>query len=349
MSKPNKEPFAKGLIYTLAQSDQRKPLTNANIVTGYGSSAEDKKLLNNRAKSKLITQSLAIKMIMYAEGENDEAAQKKYWNTYYCQNKITKVDGRTFGGYCGNRLCTICTKNRRAELIRKYLPVIESWDDPYFVTLTVLACPAHKLKARMKSMIRAFNLVHRRIKYKHSKGRCTKLIGIRSLECNYKARAKTYNPHFHLIVNGGEMAELLRVEWQRLWTEKFVDLQGQHKRKAKMDKTEELIETIKYSTKVFSEVEKGKKGNSKMYIAALYTIDRAMSGRRLFERFGFNLPEESQKVHKGMQVVTGAEEYKYDMKRANWINTETDEVLHAYYPELDLLRLMEYKSDFKRK
>jgi hypothetical protein len=53
---------------------------------------------------------------------------------------------------------------------------------------------------------------------------------------------------------------------------------------------------------VFSEVEKGKKGNTKMYIAALCTIDRAITGRRLFDRFGFDLSKESKRVPKGRKL-----------------------------------------------
>jgi hypothetical protein len=349
MKNPQKVSRVSGAIYTIAQSAQKKQPQQADIVVGYGSDANETKLLNNRAKGKMITQTLALKMITYAEGEGDEEAQIKYWRTYRCQNLIKKVDGRTYGNYCGNRLCTVCTKNRRAELIRKYLPVIETWNDPYFVTLTATACPEYRLKARIKSFLHAFKLIRRRIGYKHKKGKCAKLIGIRSLESNFNARKKTYNPHFHIIVNGKEMAELLRQEWKRFWKDEYINMEAQNKRKAKTDRRKELIETIKYSTKVFSEVEKGKKGNTKMYIAALYTIDRAMTGRRLFDRFGFDLPEESKRVPKGAQVVIEAEDYKYDLKRANWINSETDEVLHPYFPKIETLRLMEYKSDMHSK
>ena len=127
------------------------------------------------------------------------------------------------------------------------------------------------------------------------------------------------------------MAELLRQECKRFWKDEFINLEAQHKRKVKKDKRKELIATIKYSTKLFSEVEKGKKGNSKMYIAALYTIDRAMTGRRLFDRFGFDLPAESKRVPKGTRFAINVETFKYDLKRANWISTETDEVSLLYY------------------
>jgi hypothetical protein len=32
------------------------------------------------------------------------------------------------------------------------------------------------------------------------------------------------------------------------------------------------------------------------------------------------------------------------LKRANWINSETDEVLHPYYPKIETLRLMKYTN-----
>jgi hypothetical protein len=59
---------------------------------------------------------------------------------------------------------------------------------------------------------------------------------------------------------------------------------------------------------------------------------------------GFDLPKESKRVPKGAQVVIEAEDYKYALKRANWIYSETDEVLHPYYPKIETLRLMEYTN-----
>ena len=245
---------------TLAQSAVNKTIKSAKILNGYGSDAMDKELTNNRSKRKLITQSIAIKLIEHAKGLGDEESVRKYRNIYYCQSRVTLNEGRTHGNYCGNRLCTVCTANRKAELIRKYLPIISTWEDPYFVTLTSKACKSHQLSKRVDDVLRAYQIVKNRIRDKYRRNKCEKLVGVRSLECNFNPRKKTYNPHLHLIIRGKEMAELFRVEWQKLWTSDYANMRAQHKRSVKTERLDDMVETIKYSTKVFTELDKNKKG-----------------------------------------------------------------------------------------
>ncbi len=322
---------------------------SVELVTGYGSDATNRQLTDNRAKRKLITQSVALKLIAYAESEGDKKALKKYWNIYYCQNTVKESQKRTYGGYCKNKLCSLCAANRKAEFIRKYLPVISKWKDPYFVTLTAKACKAHQLDKRIDNVLRAFQIIKNRFRYRHRRGKMPKFKGIRSIECNFNQKKRTYNPHIHLIVEGEEMAEALRLEWAKLWTENFVDLQAQHKRNVKREKCKDLIETIKYSTKIFSEVDNNNKGTTRIYIAAIHTIDKALSGHQLFRSFGFTLPKEAAREPKGTQAVIDAKVMKYDRKQANWINEASDEALAPYYPDIDLLMKLEYHMDKVRK
>jgi len=61
-----------------------------------------------------------------------------------------------------------------------------------------------------------------------------------------------------------------------------------------------LIEIIKYGSKIFTEPDLKKKGNlktpPKIYDRALDNILVAMKGKRIFERFGFNLPEKHKSI-----------------------------------------------------
>ena len=67
------------------------------------------------------------------------------------------------------------------------------------------------------------------------------------------------------------MAETIIDEWLNLWTEKFTHRDAQNLRKV-ADKEKDLIEVIKYETKVFTEPDgkksRGKKGTAK-YIFVL--------------------------------------------------------------------------------
>lgn len=40
--------------------------------------------------------------------------------------------------------------------MNKYLPVIDTWEDPYFVTITAKSVPARSLVKRMNDMNRGF-------------------------------------------------------------------------------------------------------------------------------------------------------------------------------------------------
>ena len=82
-------------------------------------------------------------------------------------------------------------------------------------------------------MKQAFKLISNRCKKRHQRGKGIKLIGIKSLECNFNPIRKTYNPHYHLIVATKEMAEVLKKEWLKLWTKKYTSPKAQHIRKVK--------------------------------------------------------------------------------------------------------------------
>ena len=79
---------------------------------------------------------------------------------------------------------------------------------------------------------------------------------------------------------------------------KFTHRDAQNLRKV-ADKEKDLIEVIKYETKVFTERDgkksRGKKGTAKIYIRALDNIYAAMKGCRIIDRFGFNVERMERK------------------------------------------------------
>ncbi|MBK9631976.1 MAG: hypothetical protein IPO62_13080 [Saprospiraceae bacterium] len=100
----------------------------------------------NRAKKKLITQSIILSLIDVARIKKDVIMEKAYWNAYHCQSKIIEADGRLYGNYCKNRFCTLCSGNRKADIINMYLPVLKNWSDPYFVTLIARSVPNYLIE-----------------------------------------------------------------------------------------------------------------------------------------------------------------------------------------------------------
>jgi len=208
---------------------------------------------------------------------------------------------KIYGQYCKNRFCTTCCANRKADLINKYYPIISLWKEPYFVTLTIKSPPQQQLVQHIKGMKSNFNKIIARKKKRNQRGRGIKLIGIKSLECNFNSITKTYNPHFHIIVPNRETAELLKKEWIKQnrpskstsFKYKYVSPKAQDIKKIQ-DIEHQLIEVVKYGARIFTDPDvKNKKSGIPpiLYIKALDTIYSAMIGKKLFDSFGFTLPK----------------------------------------------------------
>jgi hypothetical protein len=89
-----------------------------------------------------------LSLIDVAKERGAKDREKAYWNTYPCQNIVYTANSKIYAPFCKNRFCTYCCGIRKAELIKKYLPVLQSWKDRYFVTLTVKAVKANQLTQR---------------------------------------------------------------------------------------------------------------------------------------------------------------------------------------------------------
>lgn len=317
--------FSGGRIYTLGQNRTEDNNTKAVEIAGKGSKPERLSDLQAKAQKKKITQKIVLGLIDIAEQKNDKALIQNLWNTYHCQDEIVTHKKRTYGLYCKNRNCLVCLGIRKADLINKYYPVIKTWKDPKFVTITVRSVAAKRLPEIMKAMNRAFHLILDRNRKRHKRGKGIRLVGIRSLECNFNPKRRSYNPHFHVIVPNGEIAEQLVKDWMDLWTKKFTHRLGQDIRDVR-NLEESLIEIIKYSTKVFTDPDpnnKNRKGiTPKIYLKAMYNIFAAMKGQKVFSRFGFDLPK-TDDVQSNVRKVTEYQSWIYDSAQSDWFNEET--------------------------
>ena len=168
--------------------------------------------------------------------------------------------------------------------------------------------------------------------------------GIKSLECNFNPIAKTYNPHLHLIVENKEVADIMMDEWLKRWGPRWTNKRAQHARKVE-NIERDLIEIIKYGSKIFTEPDlKNKmqtKGNAKICVSALDNIFKAMRGLRIFERFGFNLQRKNQEISKNSKVVNLYEEWIFNAGQFDWVNPKNEEHLADYRPASDLVHLLE--------
>ena len=339
-------------IYTLAQSGTADFSDTTHfpekIVYGEGSEMGDKAVLKGRAKRKTISQVLNLRLIEAVEKKGETERKQGYWNTYHCQNTVVSHNGRIYGKYCKNRHCTLCCSIRKAEIINRYLPVIQTWEDPYFITLTVRAVPARKLETWLKGFKKAFRRIREKYKKRNQRGKGLKLVGIKSLECNFNPVKKTYNPHLHIVVPNEAIADILISEWLAIWTERETLKVGQDKQRVR-DVERNLVEVIKYGAKIITDPDAENKGKGslspKVYAAALDTIFRAMKPYRIFERFGFNLPK-SPKSRKIKSVSEGQyQDWIFAIEVFDWVNTKTGQGLTEYTPTAQLFWLLHENID----
>lgn len=336
---------------TLAQNGTASsdvfPDSPGKMAYGAGSDLADKAAWKGRAKRKMVTQKMTLALVDAVIKKGDMERQQLYWNAYHCQNNLFSYRGRIYGKYCKNRFCTVCASIRKAEIISRYLPVIAQWKDPHFVTLTVKAVPEAKLKYWLYGIQRAFRQIREKFKKQDQRGKGKKLIGIKSLECNFNPITKTYNPHLHLIVPDEATAKILIAEWLQKWTKKFTSPLAQNMQRVE-NVERVLVELIKYGSKIFTEPDVNYKGKNKIpimiYAAALDTIFCALKPYRLFERFGFSLPKEVKRK-KPPEFLERYEEWNYRPSLSDWYNPETGALLTGYLPTPQLRFLLEQRID----
>jgi hypothetical protein len=207
-----------------------------------------------------------------------------------------------------------------AKMINAYSVPLTSLEDLHFVTLTTPNVTAQDLKVEMDGMYKSWRyIVNKRLR-KHHKLR---IRGMRKLECTYNPYTDTYNPHFHILVEGKEAAKLLIDLWLKRYPK--ASIKGQDMRAADPNS---LIELFKYTVKG---VHKGK-----YYPKALDTIYQALENRRTYQPFGIKkLVEEDIDGIKSEEVTFKG--YRDDMWRwskvaKDWVNDD-GELLTDYIIE----------------
>ncbi len=75
-------------------------------------------------------------------------------------------------------------------------------------------------------------------------------------------------------------------------------------------------------------------------------INAAMKGKRIFDRFGFNLPQQEEK-EANVSTVENFKLWEFLPNATDWINTDTGECLTGYSMPFDLKYLLKECIDMK--
>lgn len=356
-------------LATIPQSDRLEDFhTQANTTIS------DRSALVKRARRKYMTNGYTLALVD-AEKENPESTLgKAYWNTYHCAASLSlKSNGTVSGKYCKNRWCLVCNSIRTAQLMKKYIPAIEEWEDKHFVTLTIPNVEAQDLKASIELMQFIFQKIKKRISKRSERGTGQKLKGIRKLEVTYNPDRNDFHPHYHIILSSEENARLLRTYWIKEYNSMYFAKSGiWGKATAKAQDVRQadgrtVRELFKYFTKVISGKDNGKRA---IYADAMDIMFNAVKGRRVFQNFGFRAKEialteeelqEAVREQKEQKEAYAVANYEWNQEKGDWetdtaykIDPETGEVeelpkkLSGYQPGEAIQKLVRDKVVYRR-
>jgi len=196
---------------TAHQIQSAEHLLDTEEITAENTAHTIKNTFTKRAERKAFTEEQMLHLIAL-----HSPLEEKYRETLQCGDRVVECGGKYTGEikyqtmYCQKRWCAVCVNRRISHLLDAYTPALDALTDPQLVTLTIPA-----VQITYKHITEAVDLMY--YNFKRAKDRMRKrgytLTGIRKLESNYNTIAKTANPHFHLIVEGAEEAEILQKYW----------------------------------------------------------------------------------------------------------------------------------------
>ena len=286
--------------------------------------------LLKKAKRKALTVFLSGKLI---ELNNKNIAA--YRNMFYCNSVLKQDDQELSTSYCKNRFCLVCNSIKTANLINGYLPELKKMQDPQFLTLTIKAVKAKQLHPAINLMQKNFRAINQTLTKYHK----IKLQAIRKLECNHNEEKDTYNPHYHLIIDGLVNATIVQNMWLKL--NERSNIKAQNIVPADQNS---MIELFKYATKIISK-------NGFINAGALDTIYSAFRSRRVVQPIGIKKYVDEDEREKVIypKLANEAALWNWDKENYDWINLETGELLTGHVPDKELITLFERSEISKEK
>lgn len=301
--------------------------SNDDFELAANTSKTDGKTLLKRARRKYMTLKVLFLLIDASKNNPNSALHHSYWNTYHCTRIMQEFSsGLVKAKYCKCKWCLVCNAIKTAVSINQYSPIMDTWKDMHFVTLTQKTVLHENLHSQIDEMQSIFRKITRKHQQRKRRGKDSfDFIGLRKLECTYRPNTNHYHPHYHVMVSNKEGAEYLLREW--LERNPNADGKAQDCRPATQGAYKELF---KYMTKIITK--KGKGSNTRyVYALELDNIFNAFIGRRVLQPFGFKLPKvidcntDGENIED--QVTAIFKWYEND-----WVNMNTGELLSGYTP-----------------
>jgi len=337
-------PVHKLAQYGKKQTEQAETLKN-EIKTKV---QESRDTLKGRQKNKALSKHLALEMVNKVPSSK---LKKAYWNTYYCSENIEyKANEKEVNShYCKNRFCLVCNRIRMGINISEFLPIVASWNEIGFVTLSTVNCIEGQIRNQITEYMKVLELIKKQwnrnrklellesgyspAEYQNLKANTPEIClfqAVVKLEVTYNSVQDTFHPHLHCLVNGYLQSEFLYNEWIKKMEKRGmnINIKGQDIRPAN---SETVVETMKYFTKILQ-----KDKNGKLYfppeqvdiiLSELYKVP-------LIRCIGISRKERNYfkkkfSEYSRIKVDLGTENkvYKWIPQIYNWVNELTGEML----------------------
>jgi hypothetical protein len=290
--------------------------------------------LQKRAQSKHLTQSIALKLASVKTSPLIDG----YWDSYYCGSTILQENGELRSTFCNRKWCVVCGRIKTMKAIKGYLPQLETLNNPHLVTLTARNVSGDFLPTELKRFQKVWSTIRRHFNYHN-----VEFKGVRKLECTTSIRAKTYNPHYHILVNGEHQAKRL-VE---LWVHHLAgdaDIKGQKVQKVRKvngDLTKDLMEVFKYTAKV---IVKGEAVPAQM----LDTIYQATHRGKTLQGFG-GIKSINENIAGDKTPADWIEDrvdvWNWDKELSDWVSILEGDKLSHYKPDEPTLNNIKILQD----
>lgn len=290
--------------------------------------------LQKRARRKGLSHALALGLVDYGKQVNSPQL-RAYVRMANCCKQVVQEDGKVTAHYCRHRGCLVCAAIRTAKLAEAYAPMVVSWPEPMFVTLTVPNVAGPQLRRALQEMFATLWECRRAVRRQLG----PEVRGIAAREVTRNGDTQLWHPHLHIVVDGAAVARALVMEWlKRVPAARLI---AQDVRPA----SKELRELLKYPMKPTT-----KRGGKRAALtpAELDELFRATHKLRMVQPFGFVAPAARMAEEITELVATvGAPDNRqgrvlWDWVPAlhDWVDYDTGAVLAGYEPTPKQLRAL---------
>lgn len=277
--------------------------------------------LKKRARSKYYTHKVISPLLI----DTSRKLFKQYKRAYFCGDVVQQENNKFRSQYCNSRLCNVCNRIRTAKMMNGYGDQLKNLQDVQFLTLTVKAVKKSELRNRIVEMKNDFKRVRDVLRK-----RKTPLNGFMKLECNYNPETKTFNPHFHIVLDGESVGQTIIDLWLQCVNNKKCSRKAQDLRACDQQSLNELF---KYQSKVLTKHET-QRDIVNVHVEAINTILESTSFMKTFQPLG-NIKKVNcevvgeELIAQDMQDLPQYETENWVWHKTDWVN-QFGEVLTGY-------------------